>query len=606
MNNVNFTYTNLTPFKWYVLENFPFIEADFDVLTNWQLLCKLGKEMNKIINSVNLSGEQVEKLTQAFIKLQTFVNNFFENLDVQEEINNKLDELVSNGTLANILNNYVNITRVYNTHEEMISDTTLVNNQKVKTLGFYNINDGGGAYYFITDENSSTVYQELTNTANLYARLITNEPYPEMFGAYGDGINNDQTAFDNLIKFYNIMYLNEKNYKITSLTIKKDFIIYGNNATILGDTNVDNIIQMTTETERKNLKIYNLNVDASHANCGIYINKNNLLGQYIKVTNALECCIHIIKTGVSGSCNLNDVTCHLSEIGLLIDATDCKISHYHGYNCMTHIKNNLGLTHIMDCHGWNFNTETRDWITGSTLIETNASLVGIDIYVDTLENGILLPTGKQYTTVLIQNLSYFLNTSSYPTTQQHPTVLKNHENYEGYCRIDGLYGDENGWKDSGNNYPILIDNIDLSKISITNVTNSGFRFGRFKPMETIEDIQVTSYNIIEGDYVSFIERKVKYVNYDIHCFLKGSMNTGCPDGQILSKIEFIGQQLNNLSIKSRITAKFVSTSTPGLVYNLSCSIDNGVLTIYNDSGTNLGGSENYGNLYVYIDDFNQN
>ena len=32
-----YNYTNLTPFKWFILENFPFIEASFDALTNYQL-----------------------------------------------------------------------------------------------------------------------------------------------------------------------------------------------------------------------------------------------------------------------------------------------------------------------------------------------------------------------------------------------------------------------------------------------------------------------------------------------------------------------------------------------------------------------------------------
>lgn len=107
MSNINFTYTNLTPFKWYVLENFPFIEVDFDALTNWQLFCKLGKEMNKIINSVNLSGQQVETLTTAFNNLQNYVNNYFENLDVQDEINNKLNQMVEDGTLLNIFKPYL-------------------------------------------------------------------------------------------------------------------------------------------------------------------------------------------------------------------------------------------------------------------------------------------------------------------------------------------------------------------------------------------------------------------------------------------------------------------------------------------------------------------
>ena len=99
-----FNYTNLTPFKWFVLENFPFIEADFDALTEWQLFCKLGKEMNKIINSENTLGTQVENVTNAFIDLQNYVNNYFDNLDVQEEINNKLNEMAQDGSLANIIN----------------------------------------------------------------------------------------------------------------------------------------------------------------------------------------------------------------------------------------------------------------------------------------------------------------------------------------------------------------------------------------------------------------------------------------------------------------------------------------------------------------------
>lgn len=92
----DFNYINLPPFKWFVLENFPFIEADFDALTNWQLFCKLGKEINKIINSENQVGTQVENLT-----------NYFNNLDVQEEINNKLDEMAKNGDLERYIISYL-------------------------------------------------------------------------------------------------------------------------------------------------------------------------------------------------------------------------------------------------------------------------------------------------------------------------------------------------------------------------------------------------------------------------------------------------------------------------------------------------------------------
>ena len=104
---MNYNYTKLSPFKWFILENFPFIEADFDAITNWQLFCKLGEEMNKVIDSVNLSGSQVELLTEAFNELQNYVNDYFSNLDVQDEINNKLDEMAEDGTLYTLISKYV-------------------------------------------------------------------------------------------------------------------------------------------------------------------------------------------------------------------------------------------------------------------------------------------------------------------------------------------------------------------------------------------------------------------------------------------------------------------------------------------------------------------
>ena len=98
---------NLCPFKWYVLENFPFIEADFDAITNWQLMCMLGQKINEVIKKTNLTGKQVEDLTNAFNELQEYVTNYFENLDVQEEINNKLDEMVESGELAEIITEHL-------------------------------------------------------------------------------------------------------------------------------------------------------------------------------------------------------------------------------------------------------------------------------------------------------------------------------------------------------------------------------------------------------------------------------------------------------------------------------------------------------------------
>ena len=76
---MNFNFNRLPPFKWFVLQNFPFIEADFDSITYYQLLCKLAEELNKIITQNNQIGVQVENLTNAYNQLQEYINNYLED-----------------------------------------------------------------------------------------------------------------------------------------------------------------------------------------------------------------------------------------------------------------------------------------------------------------------------------------------------------------------------------------------------------------------------------------------------------------------------------------------------------------------------------------------
>lgn len=157
-----FEYKKLTPFKWFVLENFPFIEADFDALTDWQLFCKLGKEINKIINSQNVVGEQMEEVTNNMISLQEFVENYFDNLDIQEEVNTKLNEMAESGELAEIISQYLELSGIfsYNNLEEMLSATNLTNNSKSIIFGKEDFTDGGYKEFVIKDNTQLEVDNE--------------------------------------------------------------------------------------------------------------------------------------------------------------------------------------------------------------------------------------------------------------------------------------------------------------------------------------------------------------------------------------------------------------------------------------------------------------
>lgn len=106
MNN-KYDFKNLTPFKWCVIQNFPFIEEDFDAITNYQLLCKVVEYLNNTIASTNELGEEVETISTNFIELKNYVDNYFNNLNVQDEVNNKLDEMVQDGTLNQIINQQI-------------------------------------------------------------------------------------------------------------------------------------------------------------------------------------------------------------------------------------------------------------------------------------------------------------------------------------------------------------------------------------------------------------------------------------------------------------------------------------------------------------------
>lgn len=103
--SANFTpelnsYTDLTPFRYWCQKVLPLVYDDS--LSYYELLCKVIDYLNKTMEDVNLAVEDVGKLHDAYDSLQTYVNTYFENLDVQEEINNKLDEMVEDGTIRNI------------------------------------------------------------------------------------------------------------------------------------------------------------------------------------------------------------------------------------------------------------------------------------------------------------------------------------------------------------------------------------------------------------------------------------------------------------------------------------------------------------------------
>ena len=69
-----------------------------------QLLWLCNYLEKTVIPAVNTNAEAVAELQNLYVVLKNYVDNYFDNLDVQNEINNKLDEMAQDGSLANIIN----------------------------------------------------------------------------------------------------------------------------------------------------------------------------------------------------------------------------------------------------------------------------------------------------------------------------------------------------------------------------------------------------------------------------------------------------------------------------------------------------------------------
>lgn len=79
-----------------------------DSMTYYECLAWLVNYLqNTVIPAVNNNAEATEELQTAFVTLKNYVDHYFDNLDVQEEINNKIDEMVQSGYFDQIFAEYV-------------------------------------------------------------------------------------------------------------------------------------------------------------------------------------------------------------------------------------------------------------------------------------------------------------------------------------------------------------------------------------------------------------------------------------------------------------------------------------------------------------------
>lgn len=159
----------LPPFQAWVADNIPAVYDN--TMTYYEELCAILKYLqDQVTPALNNNAEAITILSE-------YVEHYFDNLDIQTEIDNKLDEMAESGQLAEIIAQYIELNGVlaYDTKTQLKAANNIVNGSICETLGATTINDGKGSLYKIRTVTSGDVVDDenivaLTNYPTLIAQ----------------------------------------------------------------------------------------------------------------------------------------------------------------------------------------------------------------------------------------------------------------------------------------------------------------------------------------------------------------------------------------------------------------------------------------------------
>ena len=141
-------------------------------LSYYELLCKVIAKLNETIDLSNNTAEGLQEL-------KNYVDTYFDNLDIQAEVDAKLDEMAQPGELAELISQYLEAQAVigFNTNSSLAGATNLADGSFARTYGKNTYNDGKGAFYKIRERLNVDVPDGdniivLTETDNLVAEKM--------------------------------------------------------------------------------------------------------------------------------------------------------------------------------------------------------------------------------------------------------------------------------------------------------------------------------------------------------------------------------------------------------------------------------------------------
>lgn len=251
-------------------EQFPYSNFH-DLNLDWII-----SEVKKAIEGFKALSAKTDDFETTLNNALEYINNYFKNLDVQEEINNKLEEMKKNGELADIIAAFLKAPNYYLSVQSMVADTAITNNSVAITASYNTAGNDGSCLYWIHRPKSYDFEIALSN--NLYAYPCPmGIPTVREFGAIA---NNDiETPLKNLI-----------NYSTTT----------NNPCDISGTYQLEN----PQYINKQYLANYNLTSDAGVVytkNIDINTNGYDYIQSDSRITSTIQggCCIDLNYTGES-------------------------------------------------------------------------------------------------------------------------------------------------------------------------------------------------------------------------------------------------------------------------------------------------------------------
>ncbi len=412
-----------SPFKKLVMTIGELPSSFVESMTYYELLAWLCNYLQgTVIPAVNNNGEAVTELQQLYTELQSFVDDYFDNLDVQDEINNKLDAMAEAGTLQEIIGDYLNATAIwgFDTVADMKASTNLINGSFARTLGYHSKNDGGaGTYKIRTITNDDVVDEgsiiEMSDNTLIAELIVGDRVIPEQFGAYGDGTHDDLQAL-NKCKTYCINNkvimsgLASSTYAISnSFTIESGLICDFNLATFKPLISMESVINhyriKDPEAPVTNEYTKNMIIDCDgKANYGFYQNgfSWNTLVDNIRVLNHLQIGIYIRYGSVRmWNCKIEQMNKTQHSIGLEVDGVDSEIYNIVTRDCSTAICVKGEGNTFNSCHPTLF---AAAFIENSIGFDLYAYASMINCVADTYQYGIYVRHQMGFTAINFHNL----------------------------------------------------------------------------------------------------------------------------------------------------------------------------------------------------------